>query len=198
MPSTSITRTTIDADERPVSRDQVGSNERQELNAKNNSSQVSATMPRTLRHPDVAPSHPGAIVAEVIEDAGLNKTALAESLGVTRAALYNVIEERSAVSADMAVKIETAMGISADLLVSMQAACDLHKARKAAASATERTADPVRIASVRTRGVGDAGMRRTGSATGKLARDAASGRFGDKKSTAASEPAQTSTGKGKK
>lgn len=87
-------------------------------------------MTRTLRHPDLAPAHPGTLVAEIMEDQKGNKTQLAEALGVTRGALYNVLEEKSAVSAAMAVRIERALGISADMLVGMQAAYDLWRARQ--------------------------------------------------------------------
>lgn len=91
----------------------------------------------TLRHPDLEPSHPGAIVAEVIDALGLSKAEMARRLGVTRAALYNVIDERSAVSATMALRFEVATGTSARLLVGMQADYDLWVARRAA----ERRAD---------------------------------------------------------
>lgn len=87
-------------------------------------------MTRTLRHPNIAPAHPGELVAEIIEDQKGNKSAIAEHLGVTRAALYNVLDEKSAVTAEMAVGLERAIGISADLLVSMQAAYDLWRARQ--------------------------------------------------------------------
>lgn len=65
-----------------------------------------------------------------MEDQKGNKTQLAEALGVTRAALYNVLDEKSAISAAMAVRIERALGISADMLVNMQAAFDLWRARQ--------------------------------------------------------------------
>jgi antitoxin HigA-1 len=86
----------------------------------------------TLRHPGLEPSHPGALVAEVIEALGVSKAEMARRLGVTRAALYNVIDERSAVSAAMAVRFEAATGTSARLLVGMQADHDLWVARRAA------------------------------------------------------------------
>ena len=58
------------------------------------------------------------------------KAGMARRLGVTRAALYNVIDQRSAVSAYMAVRFEAATGTSADLLVRMQAGHDLWRARQ--------------------------------------------------------------------
>jgi antitoxin HigA-1 len=87
-------------------------------------------MTNTQRHPSIEPAHPGALVAEVIEASGIGKAEMARRLGVTRAALYNVIEERSAVSAEMAVRFESATGTSADLLVKMQAGHDLWRARQ--------------------------------------------------------------------
>jgi antitoxin HigA-1 len=87
-------------------------------------------MTTTRRHPSIEPAHPGALVAEVIEASGIGKAEMARRLGVTRAALYNVIQERSAVSAEMAVRLESATGTSADLLVKMQAGHDLWRARQ--------------------------------------------------------------------
>lgn len=86
-------------------------------------------MTATLRHPDLAPAHPGAVIAEVLESSEMTKAELARQLGVTRAALYNVLQERSAVSANLAVRFEAATGTSADLLVRMQASHDLWRAR---------------------------------------------------------------------
>jgi antitoxin HigA-1 len=89
------------------------------------------TVTTTLRHPSIEPGHPGAVIAEVIEAMAVSKAEMARRLGVTRAALYNVLAERSAVSADMAVRFEAATGTSADLLVAMQAGHDLWRARAA-------------------------------------------------------------------
>jgi antitoxin HigA-1 len=88
------------------------------------------TMTGTLRHQSLAPAHPGALIAEVLETSGLSKSEAARQLGVTRAALYNVIDERSAVSAEMAVRFEAVTGTSADLLVRLQAGYDLWRARQ--------------------------------------------------------------------
>lgn len=88
-------------------------------------------MTTTLRHPSIEPAHPGALVAEVIETLEISKAEMARRLGVTRAALYNVLDARSALSADLAVRFEAATGTSADLLVRMQAGHDLWRARAA-------------------------------------------------------------------
>lgn len=88
-------------------------------------------MTKTLRHPAISPAHPGSLVAEVIAHLGVGKAEMARRLGVTRRALYNVIDEKSAVSAEMAVRFERETGTSADLLVRMQASFDLWRARRA-------------------------------------------------------------------
>jgi addiction module HigA family antidote len=85
----------------------------------------------TRRHPELEPAHPGALIAEVLESGDVSKSEMARRLGLARSALYNVLEERSAVSAAMAVRFEAATGTSADLLVRMQAGHDLWRARQA-------------------------------------------------------------------
>lgn len=85
-------------------------------------------------NPARRPSHPGQLMAEVVEHMALGKAEMARRLGVTRAALYAVIQERAAVSADMAVRFERVTGTSAGLLVRMQAEHDLWQARQAMAA----------------------------------------------------------------
>ncbi len=55
-------------------------------------------------------------------------------LDVTRQALSNLINERAALTAEMALRLEKAFGVSMDLLMRMQLAYDLAQAR-----ARERT-----------------------------------------------------------
>ena len=49
---------------------------------------------------------------------------------ITRQQLYDVMQGRSAVTPEMAVRFEKALGGSADLWLRMQAAYDLAQARK--------------------------------------------------------------------
>jgi addiction module HigA family antidote len=75
------------------------------------------------------PPHPGALIADILENGELSVgntvTALAKHLGVTRATLSRVINGRSAVSADMALKLQDAFGVRADLWLSLQLKRDL-------------------------------------------------------------------------
>jgi antitoxin HigA-1 len=76
------------------------------------------------------PVHPGAFVKfEVIEPLDLSVTDAARVLGVTRAALSAVLNERSSLSPEMAMRIEQAFGVSMDTLLRMQLSFDIAQAR---------------------------------------------------------------------
>ena len=80
-----------------------------------------------------SPAHPGGFVkAEVIGPLGLSVTAAADALGVTRAALSALLNERADLSPEMAIRIEKAFGISMDTLMRMQNSFDIAEARKKA------------------------------------------------------------------
>ena len=75
------------------------------------------------------PPHPGGLVGENIEALGLGVAGAAKGLGVTRQQLYNVINSKSAISAEMAVRLEKAIGGSADFWLRLQSAYDLAQVR---------------------------------------------------------------------
>ena len=80
-----------------------------------------------------SPVHPGGFVkAEVIGPLGLSVTAAADALGVTRAALSALLNERADLSPEMAIRIEKAFGISMETLMRMQNSFDIAEARKKA------------------------------------------------------------------
>ena len=71
---------------------------------------------------NMTPSHPGDFVrAEIIEELGLTVTKAAEILGVRRATLSNLLHGASALSPEMALRLEKAFGVSMDMLLRMQA-----------------------------------------------------------------------------
>lgn len=77
------------------------------------------------------PQHPGRFLAEeLIEPLGLTVTEAARILGIGRQAVSALLNGRAAVSADMAVRFEKAFGVSAGLLLRMQAQHALAQARK--------------------------------------------------------------------
>ncbi len=76
------------------------------------------------------PAHPGSFVRfEVIEPLGLSVTGAARVLGVTRAAPSSLLNERSALSPEMAMRIEQAFGVSMETLLRMQFSVDIARAR---------------------------------------------------------------------
>ena len=76
------------------------------------------------------PAHPGSFVRfEVIEPLGLSVTDAARVLGVARAALSSLLNERSVLSPEMALRVEQAFGISMETLLRMQLSVDIAQAR---------------------------------------------------------------------
>ena len=89
------------------------------------------------------PPHPGETLREdVLPALGLNVTQAAEQLNVTRAALSRVLNGRAAISPEMALRLESWLGVEnggrADLWIAQQAAYDLWKARKAGIPKVQR------------------------------------------------------------
>ena len=77
------------------------------------------------------PSHPGSFVrTEILDELGLSITRAAEVLGVRRATLSDLVNERAALSPEMALRIEKAFGVSMDTLLRMQAWYDSHEMRQ--------------------------------------------------------------------
>jgi antitoxin HigA-1 len=77
------------------------------------------------------PAHPGGFVRhEIIEPLGLSVTSAAEVLGVTRATLSALLNERAHLSPEMALRIEKAFGVSMDTLMRMQNSYDIAQTRK--------------------------------------------------------------------
>ena len=74
--------------------------------------------------------HPGEwLRTEIVEAYGLSVTVTAEKLGVTRQAMSTLLNGKSGLSADMAIRFEKAFGIDAGTLLRMQAAYELAQAR---------------------------------------------------------------------
>jgi len=77
------------------------------------------------------PTHPGRIVRhDCLEPLGLSVTAGAKVLGVTRQALNNIVNGKSGISPEMAIRLTKAFGSTEETWLRMQLAYDLAKARK--------------------------------------------------------------------
>ena len=77
------------------------------------------------------PPHLGGFIRrEILAPLNLSVTEAATVLGVTRQALSNLLNERGALTADMALRIKKAFGPKMDHLMRMQLAYDLAAARE--------------------------------------------------------------------
>ena len=78
------------------------------------------------------PTHPGEVLSGWIADLGLSVTAFAKHLGISRIMLSRILNQRAAVTADMALRLSEALGTSPDLWLQMQTQRDLWQARQRA------------------------------------------------------------------
>src|SRR6202045_897994 len=77
------------------------------------------------------PPHPGLSVRhDCIEPLGLTITEAAEALGVTRQTVNNLVNGKSGISADMAIRLDKAFGGGAETWLGLQKAHDLAQARQ--------------------------------------------------------------------
>ena len=84
-----------------------------------------------IRNQTRAPSHPGELMREIIEEhARLSVTDAARRMGVSRQALHALLRGRSAVSADMALRFAQLTSGRAELFLRMQENLDLWTARR--------------------------------------------------------------------
>lgn len=73
----------------------------------------------------MTPAHPGEFVrAEILEELNISIAKGAEILGIRSATLSDFVNEKSSLSPEMAMRIELAFDVKADLLLRMQALYD--------------------------------------------------------------------------
>lgn len=85
----------------------------------------------SLRHPDLRPVHPGEILREdLIPATGKTKVEIATMLGISRQTLYDLLNERQAVTPAVAVRLGKLFGNGPALWLRMQQAYDLWHAER--------------------------------------------------------------------
>lgn len=98
-----------------------------------------------------SPPHPGALLREdVLKDRGLTITEAADILAVSRPNLSLLVNERIALSPEMALKLEAAFGVEADMLIGMQTDHDMARARARQAEITAKVRRGTDTSSTRT------------------------------------------------
>lgn len=80
----------------------------------------------TLRNKRRAPTHPGALLREVVlPELGITQVELADRLGVSRRTVSEILHERRPVTPDMAIRLGKLLGNGAGLWLRMQQALDV-------------------------------------------------------------------------
>jgi addiction module HigA family antidote len=93
-----------------------------------------------LRRP---PSHPGALVADELEELGMTVTAAARHLHISRGHLHRILAGTSPVSGEVAVRLGRMFGNGPGLWARMQLAYDLWHAERAVPAGEVRPIEPV-------------------------------------------------------
>jgi addiction module HigA family antidote len=77
------------------------------------------------------PPHPGEIIKEdVLEAEGISVTEASRQLGVSRVTFSRLLNGKSGISVDMALRLSLWLGTTPELWLRMQDACDLWQAGK--------------------------------------------------------------------
>jgi addiction module HigA family antidote len=79
------------------------------------------------------PSHPGSLIKSDIDELGLSVVEAAKALGISRQQLHSIIAGRASVTPEMAIRLEKALGSTADTWLRMQMNYDLAQVRGRAA-----------------------------------------------------------------
>ena len=96
-------------------------------------------MPRNPLLKGLPPVHPGASLREIILPAlGKPKAEIARLLGVSRQTLYDVLNEKQPITANLALRIGKLVGGGPDIWLRMQVHYDLEIAEKALAKEIRR------------------------------------------------------------
>ena len=80
------------------------------------------------------PCHPGSLIKADIDELGLSIVEAAKGLGISRQQLHSVIAGRASVTPEMAIRLEKALGSTADTWLSVQMNYDLAQIRQRAPS----------------------------------------------------------------
>lgn len=83
------------------------------------------------RHTSIAPVHPGEILRlDAFPALKITKPALAQALGVSRQTLHDIMSLKRAITPEMAIRLETVVGSTAETWLALQSERDLWQARK--------------------------------------------------------------------
>ena len=76
------------------------------------------------------PIHPGEILADELEEIGLNASQLADKIGVPKNRIYQILRKQRNLTADTALRLGKFFNTGADLWLNLQKAYELDVARQ--------------------------------------------------------------------
>ena len=77
------------------------------------------------------PIHPGEHLAEIMEELGITQYRLAKTIGVPPIRIHDIVHRRRSITADTALRIGQALGMTPDFWLNLQRMYDLDVARAA-------------------------------------------------------------------
>lgn len=89
------------------------------------------------------PPHPGKLIRDNLDELHVPVAKAANTMGVTRSQLHRVISGESSISAEMAYRLEQAIGSTADFWMRLQTNYDLAQIRQRASSIRVGRLQPV-------------------------------------------------------
>ncbi len=94
------------------------------------------------RHSSIEPVHPGEVLREdVLPALSMSKTAIADALGISRQTLYDILNEKQPVTAEMAVRFGKLFGNGGRFWINLQRSHDLAVAERMVDVSGIRTLD---------------------------------------------------------
>lgn len=81
---------------------------------------------------NIEPIHPGEHLAEILDELGISQYRLAKAIGTPTRRINEVVRGRRAITADTALRIGLALGMTPESWLNLQALYDLDVARRSA------------------------------------------------------------------
>lgn len=77
----------------------------------------------------VTPIHPGEHLAEILDELGISQYRLAKAIGVPPIRISEIVRRRRSITADTALRVGTALGMTPEFWLNLQKMYDLEVAR---------------------------------------------------------------------